>query len=249
MLAGIREILIIVNRVDLDQYQRLLGDGGRLGLRIQYSIQENPAGIPDGLSLAEDFAAGEGIALILGDNVFFGSGMGNSLSRQIRAQGATIFLQQVKNPSDYGVVEFDQSGAAVRILEKPTSPPSNMAVTGLYFYDKTVFHRISSLVPSSRGELEITDLNMSYLSSGELSVTVLPRGTAWLDTGTFDGLSQASEFVKSIETRQGFLVSSPEEIAIRKGFVQEPYSSLLPSGIKSSPYLEEVRAFRLESLN
>ncbi len=219
MLAGVREILIITTRQDQPQFERLLGDGSRLGIKIEFGIQEEPRGIADGLLIAEDFIGDTNICLALGDNIFYGTGVGEALADYETERGATVLAQKVQDPSRYGIVEFETDGYVRSIEEKPKLPASSYAVPGLYFYDNTAVARTKNLKPSARGELEITDLNKSYLTDGLLKVKVLPRGTAWLDTGTIDSLSQASEFVKVVEKRQGFKIACPEEIAWRMGYI------------------------------
>jgi len=236
MLAGIREILIVTTGKDQHQFQELLGDGTHLGLEIKYVIQDSPKGIVDGLLLAEDFANGGNIALILGDNIFYGTGVGESLAAYSAASGATVFAQRVSDPSRYGVVELDSLGRPERLQEKPQTPGSNLAVTGLYFFDHTAFSRSKWIKPSVRGELEITDLNQSYLDSEELNVVLLPRGTAWLDTGTIESLAQASEFVKVVESRQGFKIACPEEIAWRYRYLNDRQLENLASSFGSGEY-------------
>jgi len=236
MLAGIREILIVTTGRDQHQFQELLGDGSHFGLEIEYVIQQSPRGIVDGLLLGEDFANGGNIALILGDNIFYGTGVGESLGAYSAASGATVFAQRVTDPSRYGVVELDSLGRPVKLQEKPETPGSDLAVTGLYFFDHTAFSRAKSIKPSVRGELEITDLNQSYLDSKALNVVALPRGTAWLDTGTIESLAQASEFVKVVETRQGFKIACPEEIAWRYGYLDDQQLENLASSYGSSDY-------------
>jgi len=236
MLAGIREILIVTTGRDQHQFQELLGDGSHIGLEIEYVIQDSPKGIVDGLLLGEDFANGGNTALILGDNIFYGTGVGESLGAYSAASGATVFAQRVTDPSRYGVVELDNLGRPVKLQEKPETPGSDLAVTGLYFFDHTAFARAKSIKPSVRGELEITDLNQSYLNSNELDVVTLPRGTAWLDTGTIESLAQASEFVKVVESRQGFRIACPEEIAWRYGYLDDQQLENLASSYGSGGY-------------
>lgn len=219
MLAGVREILIITTKRDRDQFQALLGDGSHLGLSIQFGIQDEPRGIAEGLLLGEEFLADSTSCLALGDNLFYGSGVGESLAGFETNLGATVLAQAVTDPNRYGVIEFDQNGKAISLEEKPKKPKSAFAVPGLYFYDNSAVERVKTLNPSSRGELEITDLNRSYMDDGLLNVEPLPRGTAWLDTGTIEALAQASEFVKVVEQRQGFMISCPEEIAWRLGYI------------------------------
>lgn len=236
MLAGIREILIVTTGRDQHLFQELLGDGSHFGLEIEYVIQHSPKGIVDGLLLGEDFANGGNIALILGDNIFYGTGVGESLGAYSAASGATVFAQRVTDPSRYGVVELDSLGKPLKLQEKPETPGSDLAVTGLYFFDHTAFARAKTIKPSVRGELEITDLNQSYLDSKALNVVSLPRGTAWLDTGTIESLAQASEFVKVVETRQGFKIACPEEIAWRYGYLDDQQLENLASSYGSSDY-------------
>lgn len=219
MLAGVREILIVATNRDLPHFQSLLGDGSFLGIHITYASQEQPRGIAEGLLIGESFLGEENVCLALGDNIFYGSGVGESLADYETGLGATILAQTVSDPHRYGIVEFDDRGAALSLEEKPKSPKSSYAVPGLYFYDNTSVARAKNLAPSPRGELEITDLNKSYLKDGLLQVRPLPRGTAWLDTGTIEALSQASEFVKVVEQRQGFMIACPEEIAWRLGYI------------------------------
>jgi glucose-1-phosphate thymidylyltransferase len=220
MLAGIRDILIITTPEDRESFQRLLGDGGKWGLRLSYAVQPKPEGLAQAYIIAEAFVAGEPSALILGDNLYFGHGLPEQLARAAkRTHGATVFGYRVKDPERYGVVEFDGDGRAISIEEKPKNPKSNYAVTGLYFYDGRAPEFARSLKPSPRGELEITALNNLYLERKDLVVELLGRGHAWLDTGTHDSLIQAGEFVRTVEARQGLKVGCPEEIAYRMGFI------------------------------
>ncbi|UXY29595.1 glucose-1-phosphate thymidylyltransferase RfbA [Streptomyces sp. HUAS TT20] len=221
VMAGVREILVITTPEDQYQFRRLLGDGGQLGLRLAYMAQERPEGIAQAFLLGADFIGDESVALILGDNIFYGSGLGTRLARHDDLEGGTVFAYPVANPSAYGVVEFDESGRALSIEEKPARPKSRYAVPGLYFYDRHVVEVARGLRPSARGELEISDLNRVYLDSGTLRVTRLDRGTAWLDTGTFTSLMQASEFVRVIEERQGFKVGCVEEAVWRAGLIDD----------------------------
>ncbi|WP_432028891.1 glucose-1-phosphate thymidylyltransferase RfbA [Streptomyces sp. 1222.5] len=221
VMAGVSEILIITTPEDQYQFRRLLGDGGQLGLRLDYMVQEAPRGIAEAFLIGADFIAGEPVALILGDNIFHGSGLGTRLARQNELQGGRVFAYQVADPSAYGVVEFDESGRALSIEEKPDRPRSRYAVPGLYFYDRRAVDIARRLEPSARGELEITDLNRVYLEAGELHVTRLDRGTAWLDTGTFTSMVQAAEFVRVIEERQGLKVGCVEEAAWRAGLIDD----------------------------
>jgi glucose-1-phosphate thymidylyltransferase len=220
MLAGIRDILLISTREHLPFYQRLLGDGSTWGIKLDYAVQEKPIGLAHAFILGRAFVGGDRVALILGDNVFYGHGLSAELAEAVvRADGATIFAYYVNEPSQYGVIQFDENEAVVDIVEKPTHFLSNWAVTGLYFYDNAVLDIAASLRPSARGELEITDVNRRYLELKKLQVVKLGRGYAWLDTGTHDALLEASDFVRSIQHRQGLLVGCPEEIAYTMGFI------------------------------
>lgn len=220
MLAGIREILVITTPEDQANFERLLGDGSQWGLSLSYEIQPEPGGLAQAFLIGEDFIAGEPCALILGDNLFYGQGLTGMLQKAVRREcGATVFGYPVKDPQRYGVVEFDREGHVVSLEEKPDKPKSSYAVVGLYFYDGTVTEKARRLVPSKRGELEITDLNRLYLEEGSLSVELFGRGYAWLDTGTHDSLLEASKFVATIQNRQGFMISCPEEIAWRRGYI------------------------------
>jgi glucose-1-phosphate thymidylyltransferase len=220
MLAGIRDIMIISTPVDLPQFKRLLGDGSRLGVQFAYAEQPKPDGIAQAFIIAREWLAGEACALALGDNLIHGEHLSVLLrAAASRPEGATVFACQVRDPERYGVVSFDEAGHALEIVEKPALPRSNWAVTGLYFYDKRVSDLAATIQPSPRGELEITDLNKLYLEEGTLHVERLGRGAAWLDAGTVDSLMQAATFVQTIQSRQGMLVGSPEEVAFRKGFI------------------------------
>lgn len=245
MLAGIRDIQIITTPRDLPQFRELLGDGKNLGVSIEYAVQNTPKGIADGVLLSESFVGSEKLALILGDNIFYGAGVGESLAEFSFKSGATVFTQHVSNPENYGVVRVDTEGKPIEIIEKPKQQIGNLAVTGLYIYDDTVFERARTLRPSGRGELEITDLNNLYLKSNELEVVNLPRGTVWMDTGTVDALADASEFVKVTENRQGLLISSPEEIAWRNGLISDSDLEMLASKMGDNPYSKSI----LELLN
>ncbi|HWA66758.1 MAG TPA: glucose-1-phosphate thymidylyltransferase RfbA [Mycobacteriales bacterium] len=220
MLAGIRDILVITTPQDADQFRRLLGDGSDLGLRLEFAVQPKPEGLAQAFLIGADFVGGEPVALVLGDNIFHGAGLGTELS-QLDVDGGHIFAYQVARPSDYGVVELDADGRPVSIEEKPVAPRGSHAVPGLYFYSPDVVDIARTLRPSERGELEITAINDEYLRQGRLTVTVLARGTAWLDTGTFASLVQASEFVRVIEERQGLKVGCPEEAAWRNGWITD----------------------------
>jgi glucose-1-phosphate thymidylyltransferase len=219
MMAGIREVLIITKPDDLAQFQRLLGDGHAIGMALFYAIQPRPEGLAQAFVIGEDFIGGESVALILGDNIFYGRGLGISLKRFVDPVGGQIFAYQVSDPSEYGVVEFDGNGKALSVEEKPAYPKTNYAVPGLYFYDNSVVKIAKGIRPSARGELEITAVNEIYLRDGRLQVEVLERGTAWLDTGTFTSLVQAAEFVRVVEERQGLKIGCIEEIAYRQGFI------------------------------
>jgi glucose-1-phosphate thymidylyltransferase len=236
MLAGIREILVITTPHEADQFPRLLGDGSALGLDITYAVQEAPSGLAEAFLIGEDHIGVDGVALILGDNIFYGSGLGLTLQRFHDIDGAAVFGYRVSDPRAYGVVEFDHSGVALSLEEKPEKPRSPYAVPGLYFYDNGVVDKAKTLRPSRRGELEITDLNRLYLDEGRLQVEVLQRGTAWLDTGTFDDLNDASDFVRTVESRQGMKIGCPEEVAWRRGFIDDEQLREAASGLMKSGY-------------
>ena len=235
VMAGVRDILIITTPEDQGQFQRLLGDGSHLGLQLSYAVQPRPGGIAQAFLVGADFIAGEPVALVLGDNIFHGTGLGRQLRQRLPLIGGHIFAYPVANPRDYGIVEFAPDGKVLSIVEKPAEPRSRYAVPGLYFYDGRVADIVRGLRPSARGELEITAVNEAYLQAGELQVTVLDRGTAWLDTGTFNSLVQASEFVRVIEERQGLKIGCVEEAAWRAGFIDADQvralaEPLVPSG-------------------
>jgi glucose-1-phosphate thymidylyltransferase len=237
MLAGIREILIISTPHDLPSFRRLLGDGARWGLSLSYAEQPVPAGLAQAYQIGADFVGGENSCLILGDNIFYGHGLPELLSRaSTRKSGATVFGYHVVDPERYGVVAFDRDGRAQSIEEKPANPQSNWAVTGLYFYDSQVVDIAASLKPSARGELEITDVNRVYLERGELAVEKMGRGYAWLDTGTPDSLVEAADFVRTLENRQGMKVCCPEEIAFRSGFIDANQLESLATALGKSDY-------------
>ena len=239
MLAGIREILIISTPADTPRFRDLLGDGSQLGLDISYAVQEKPEGLAQAFIIGADFVGRNPVALVLGDNLFFGHGLSEQLQRvAASAVGATIFAYHVKDPERYGVVEFDESGKARSIEEKPAHPKSPYAVVGLYFYDNDVIEIARNLRPSPRGELEITDVNGDYLSRGALSVETLGRGNAWLDTGTHEALLAASNFVAVVEARQGLKIGSPEETAYRMGYIDEAALTDLARKMGSSSYGE-----------
>lgn len=221
MLAGIRDIVLVTTPQDQAAFRRLLGDGKHLGINLTYAIQGAPGGIAQAFLVSKPFITGSPTALILGDNVFYGQGLGDAMRSAMPVEGAHVFAYRVKDPERYGVVEFDRHGTAISIEEKPKEPKSKYAVTGLYFYDSSVLDVVQALKPSARGELEITDVNMDYLKAGCLKVTTLGRGTAWLDTGTHDALLQASQFVSTVEQRQGLLIGSPEEVAWRNGWISD----------------------------
>lgn len=221
MLAGIKEILIISTPHDLPQFKKLFGDGNQLGLQISYAEQAVPNGLAQAFVIGEEFIGKDNVALVLGDNIFYGRGLGTQLSNNTNPEGGIVYAYQVRDPERYGVVEFDENMNAISIEEKPSNPKSNYAVPGIYFYNNDVIGIAKNLKPSARGEYEITDINKEYLRQGKLKVSVLDRGTAWLDTGTFDSLMQASLFVQVIEQRQGIKIACIEEIAYRKGFINK----------------------------
>ena len=221
ILAGIDDILVITTPQDSEQFRRLLGDGSRFGVSISYTSQPSPDGLAQAFILGEDHIGSDSVALVLGDNIFYGQGLGTHLRQYTGLVGGMVFGYWVDDPTAYGVVEFDADGRVISLEEKPTHPKSNYAVPGLYFYDNDVIEIAKGLSPSPRGELEITDVNKAYLARGDLRVERLPRGTAWLDTGTFDSLSEASDFVRTVEKRQGLSIGCPEEVAWRMGFLSD----------------------------
>ena len=221
MLAGIRDILVITTPADASQFQRLLGDGAQFGISITYRAQPEPEGLAQAFVLGADHIGRESAALVLGDNIFYGPGLGATLRRFNDVDGGAVFAYWVANPSEYGVIEFDEQRRAVSLEEKPVAPRSQYAVPGLYFYDNDVVEIARGLTPSARGEYEITDINRHYLEAGKLAVEVLPRGTAWLDTGTVDSLLEAGNYVRTIEKRQGLKIGAPEEVAWRMGFLTD----------------------------
>jgi len=236
MLAGIKDVLIITTPEDNDQFKRLLGDGKQIGCNFQYAVQEVPNGLAQAFVIGEEFIGDDNVALILGDNIFYMSGMTSFLADCENPDGGIIFAYQVSDPERYGVVDFDENFIAQSIEEKPAQPKSNYAVPGLYFYDNSVVEVAKNLEPSARGEYEITDVNKYYLNNGNLKVKVLNRGTAWLDTGTFDSLHDASEFVRVIEKRQGLKISCIEEIAWRKGYINKEQFIKLAAELHKSGY-------------
>lgn len=239
MLAGIRDILIITTPEDRQTFENLLKDGSQWGIRLSYAVQPSPDGLAQAFLIGEDFIGDEGCALVLGDNIFYGYGFTQKLQEAVqRASGATVFAYRVKDPDRYGVVEFDEAGQAISIEEKPQSPKSNYAVTGLYFYDKNVVKLAKQIRPSARGELEITDLNRLYLEQKNLYVETLGRGYAWLDTGTYDSLLQASNYISTLQERQGLMVSCPEEIAYHNGYITKEELITLANTMKKNAYGE-----------
>ncbi|HMT72898.1 MAG TPA: glucose-1-phosphate thymidylyltransferase RfbA [Chitinophagaceae bacterium] len=241
MMAGIKEVLIITTPEDNAQFKRLLGDGSHVGCRFEYAVQEVPNGLAQAFVIGADFIGKDKAALVLGDNIFYGTGLGSQLKSINDVEGGYVFAYQVSDPERYGVVEFDDDMNAVSIEEKPKEPKSNYAVPGLYFYDNSVVEIAKNLAPSARGEYEITDVNKEYLKKGKLKVAVLDRGTAWLDTGTFDSLSDASEFVRVIEKRQGTNIGCIEEIAYRNGFITKEQLLALANELVKSGYGEYLR--------
>jgi glucose-1-phosphate thymidylyltransferase len=221
ILAGMRDVLVITTPGDADQFRRVLGDGEQFGISLSYATQPEPKGLAQAFTVGADFLGSDKACLVLGDNIFYGPGMGARLSRFADVDGAAVFAYEVADPTAYGVVEFDAQGRALSLEEKPTQPRSRFAVPGLYFYDNDVVEIARGLRPSARGEYEITDVNRHYLQAGRLQVEVLPRGTAWLDTGTFDSLNDASNYVRTIEARVGLKIGAPEEVAWRRGFLSD----------------------------
>jgi glucose-1-phosphate thymidylyltransferase len=236
MMAGVRQVLVITTPEYNDQFRALLGDGSALGMEIQYAVQPSPDGLAQAFVIGEEFIGDDSVALVLGDNIFHGTGLGTNLRKNTDVQGATIFAYHVADPKAYGVVEFDDDFTAVSIEEKPAEPKSNYAVPGLYFYDNKVIEIAKTIEPSARGELEISTVNERYLEAGELGVQVLDRGTAWLDTGTFESMMQASEYVKVIEDRQGFKIGCIEEIAWRNGWIDDAQLAELAAPLVKGGY-------------
>lgn len=236
MLAGIDDILVITTPHDAPGFERLLGDGSQFGITISYAQQEVPNGLAQAFVIGEEFIGDDKVALILGDNLFYGPGMGSRLSELTDLDGGAVFAYHVSEPSSYGVVEFDDDFQAISLEEKPEHPRSSYAVPGLYFYDNSVVEIAKNLKPSARGEYEITDVNKEYLRRGELAVQVLPRGTAWLDTGTFDDLSDAAIFIRTVQDRQGMKIGAPEEVAWRKGFLTDDQLREVAKPLEKSGY-------------
>ena len=245
MMAGIREVLIITTPEDNPQFKRLLGDGSKVGCKFEYAIQEIPNGLAQAFVIGESFIGNDKVALVLGDNIFYGTRMGKQLKELADVEGGYVFAYQVADPERYGVVEFDADYNALSIEEKPAKPKSNFAVPGLYFYDNSVVKIAKELKPSARGEYEITDVNKEYLKAGTLKVALLDRGTAWLDTGTFDSLSDASEFVRVIEKRQGNKIGCIEEIAYRNGFINKKQLDTIADELSKSGYGEYLKKITL----
>ncbi|MCB8910103.1 glucose-1-phosphate thymidylyltransferase RfbA [Rhodococcus rhodochrous] len=236
MLAGIQDILIITTPYDSESFRRLLSDGSHLGIKITYRVQSEPDGLAQAFILGAQHIGDESVALILGDNIFYGPGIGTHLTRFHTIDGGAVFAYRVSDPSAYGVIEFDPTGRALSLEEKPDDPKSNFAVPGLYFYDNDVVEIARGLTPSARGELEITDVNRTYLEAGKLQVEELPRGTAWLDTGTFNSLLDASNYIRTLEDRQGLKVGAPEEVAWRRGFITDDQLHALAQPLLKSGY-------------
>lgn len=239
MLAGIRDILIISTPSDLPNFERLLGDGSEYGISLSYKVQPSPDGLAQAFILGEEFIGNDSVAMVLGDNIFYGSGLGNYLSaavEQVKQGRASIFGYYVTDPERFGIVEFDASGKVISVEEKPKQPKSNYCITGLYFYDNSVVEKAKNLKPSARGELEITDLNRIFLEEGNLNVQLLGRGFAWLDTGTMDSLLEAAEFVRTLEKRQGLTISAIEEIAYLKGWITQEELMVAAKRYGKSPY-------------
>jgi glucose-1-phosphate thymidylyltransferase len=249
MLSGIRDLLVITTPRDRQAFQDLLGSGNEWGLEISYATQPNPNGLAEAFIIGRDFVVGRRSALVLGDNLFYGHDLAKSVqTAAARTNGATVFAYRVSNPSAYGVVEFDAASRAISIEEKPRAPKSNFAVTGLYFYDEDVVDIAASLKPSPRGELEITDVNRAYLQRGTLSVEIMGRGSAWLDTGTHDSLVQATHFVQTVEQRQGLKIAAPEEVAYRMGYIDDRQLSKLADGLGKSDYGAYLRTLLEEDV-
>ncbi len=238
MLAGIRDILVITTPHDAPQFRRLLGDGSQFGIELRYAEQPSPDGLAQAFVIGTDFIGDDEVCLVLGDNIFYGPGLGTRLARFRGLDGAAVFAYRVSDPTAYGVVEFDGDGRALSIEEKPADPRSEYAIPGIYFYDNDVIDIARSLRPSARGEFEITDVNAAYLADGRLQVEVLPRGTAWLDTGTVDALSEATEFIRTIERRQSLKIGAPEEVAWRQGWLDDDALRARAQELRKSGYGE-----------
>lgn len=236
MLAGIRDILIITTPNDQAQFQRLLGDGSQWGINLEYAVQPSPDGLAQAFIIGEEFIGDDKVALVLGDNIFHGSDLGVSLKSCVDPDGGTVFAYEVSDPERYGVVEFDENHQAISIEEKPSNPKSNFAVVGLYFYDNDVVEIAKNVQPSDRGELEITSVNEEYLKRGKLTVAKLDRGDAWLDTGTIASMTDASDYMRVIQTRTGLIIGSPEEVAYREGFINREQLAKLAEPLKKSGY-------------
>ncbi len=236
MMAGIRDILIITTPEDSGAFQRLLGDGSQLGCSFLYAVQPKPEGLAQAFIIGKEFIGKDKVALVLGDNIFYGHGFGNSLKRCVNPRGGTVFAYQVSDPERYGVVEFDKNRQAISIEEKPAKPKSNFAVVGLYFYDNNVIEIAENIKPSDRGELEITSVNEEYLRRGNLKVQTMGRGSAWLDTGTFESMNQASQFVEVIEKRTGFKIGCIEEVAYQEGYIDSKQLEELAGPLRKSGY-------------
>jgi glucose-1-phosphate thymidylyltransferase len=236
MMAGIREILIITTPEDSESFQRLLGDGSQLGCRFEYAVQPSPDGLAQAFIIGEEFIGDDKVALVLGDNIFYGHGYGNSLKKCVNPDGGIVFAYQVSDPERYGVVEFDENRRAISIEEKPAQPKSQFAVVGLYFYDNEVVEIAKNIKPSDRGELEITSVNEEYLKRGKLKVQTMGRGSAWLDTGTFESMNQAAQFVEVIEKRTGFKIGCIEEVAYQEGFINADQLRALAEPLHKSGY-------------
>ena len=244
MMAGIKEVLIITTPEDSAGFKRLLGDGASIGCKFEYAVQEVPNGLAQAFVIGAEFVGNDKVALVLGDNIFYGAGLGAKLKALTDVEGGYVFAYRVSDPERYGVVEFDENMKAISIEEKPKEPKSNYAVPGLYFYDNSVIEIAKNLAPSARGEYEITDVNKKYLEQNKLNVAVLDRGTAWLDTGTFDSLTDASEFVRVIEKRQGMKIGCIEEIAYRNGFITKEQLSKLGDELIKSGYGEYLKKLK-----